>query len=97
MEIETIRKQIKSILIGENVNFIDESDKIEVMEFLNERIKTNIEEAEKELFISSNGKCNNLDTFYLNQKEFQPTSLNFAKLLLQNNLLIKNLIQLNKI
>lgn len=49
------------------------------MEFLNERIKTNIEEAEKELFILSNEKCNNLDTFYSNQKEFQPTSPNFTK------------------
>jgi hypothetical protein len=97
MEIETIRKQIKFILIGENVNLTDKSNKIEVMEFLNERIKTNIEEAEKELFISSNGKCNNLNTFYSNQKEFQPTSPNFTKLLLQNNLLIKNLIQLNKL
>ena len=84
-------------MIGENVNFTDESDKFEVMEFLSEKIKTNIEEAEKELFILSNGKCNNLDTFYSNQKEFQPTSLNFAKLLLQNNLLIKNLIELNKL
>lgn len=79
------------------MNFTNESDKVEVMEFLREKIKTNIEEAEKELFISTNGKCNNLDTFNSNQKEFQPISLNFTKILLQNNLLIKNLIELNKL
>lgn len=97
MKIETIRKQIKSVLIGENVNLTDKSTKIEVMEFLNEKIKKNIEELEKELFISSNGKCNNLDNFYSNQKEFQSTSPNFTKLLLQNNLLIKNFIKINKL
>ena len=38
MKIETIRKQIKSVLIGENVNLTYKSTKIEVMEFLNEKI-----------------------------------------------------------
>ena len=97
MEIETIIKQIKSVLIGENLNFTNETDKFEILEFLNTKIKTNIEEAEKELFTSTKGECNDLNTFYLNQKEFQPTTHNFTKLLLQNSLLIKNLIQLNKL
>ena len=38
MEIETIKKQIKSVLIGEDVNFTNETDKLEILEFLNSKI-----------------------------------------------------------
>ena len=38
MEIETIKKQIKSILVGENINFPDDTDLIEIIDFLNRKI-----------------------------------------------------------
>ena len=97
MEIETIKKQIKSILVGENINFPDDTDLIEIIDFLNRKIKSNIEIVEKELFISSNGKYNDLNSYYLNQNEIQTNTFNFTKIILQNNLLIKILIQINKL
>ncbi|WP_396164975.1 hypothetical protein [Flavobacterium sp.] len=100
MEIETIKKQIKSLLIGDNNErnkTVMEFGKLELIEFLETKIKENILEAEKILFTSSNGETKNLDEYYSNKMKKQPNSLKFTYLLIQNNLFMKSINKLKTI
>lgn len=100
MEIETIKKQIKSLLIGDNDErnkTVMEFGKLELIEFLETKIKENILEAEKILFTSSNGETKNLDEYYSKKMKKQPNSLKFTYILIQNNLFMKSINKLKTI
>ena len=94
MKIENIKKQIKSVLQNDSDKLI-EFNKEQLIEFLEKKINLNISFAETELSKVTNGEMNNLSDY--NRMKIPINSGKFINLLLENNLLFKNLIDLNKI
>ncbi len=98
MTIENIRKRVKSVLLKNDEsesNSISEFNQVQLIDFLERKIKKNNELAELELFKETNGEIKNLSEFY--GKKLSLNSGKFTSIILENNILLKNLTELQKI